>query len=566
MALGLALHAAHDQNAASTLQRTFERCPVLIGRDDNVASFVLPDSGVSRVHASVDIRDGRICVRDSGSTNGTFAGGQRIASDRWVVVGTLDRPCVIRICAWTLTLSAREVAASAEPADGSSFLTAYAAEPIVVPGPASAAAEPSRAPADWAATRVSAELPMLPPHGASARHTVVTPLFQVTRHYALAIAARNELVTVLGEVFDSAPTQERPQMVTEILRTCPEIAADPVVRSVLERHAGRPLVQTVESASAVSLQELARWYVGGRPLKNASDAFALARKLKAGIDELLTGLVPLFAGLDRFEQQMAIRPNKGPAPTDDVALSSRLPRIPRDAARLLFDWTDTTDSAVRAVRTDLVDLTMHQVAVLNGVMRGVKVLLAELAPGTLDKAFEKKLSQRGFFGRLFGRLGAAKAKLELYRERHSDLADEENERFRVIFGPEFAAEYKQAGEAASSALDTLSKPAFAQATPAPAPYPQAPPNQHQATGPIHPSTAAPSMQNAGAPAFAPRILHGQQHPQPSQHQQHPQPSQHQQSPPGPVPGPGQVQHVRPANAPAGPPYPPYQPKPPNHRN
>ena len=306
----------------------------------------------------------------------------------------------------------------------------------------------------------------------------------------------------------------------------------------------------------MSLQELARWYVGGRPLKNASDVFALARKLKAGIDELLTGLVPLFDGLDCFEQQMAIRPNKGQAPTSDVALSSRLPRIPRDAARLLFDWTDTTDSAMRAVRTDLVDLTMHQVAVLNGVMRGVKVLLAELAPGTLDKAFEKKLSQRGFLGRLFGRFGAAKAKLELYRERHSDLADEENERFRVIFGPEFAAEYKQAGEGANPTLESPPKPGYTQTVPAPYPQPSA--NPHYPTGPIHPSTASPPMQNTGASAFPPRMLQGQQHPQ---HPQHPQP------PPGPVPGPGQVQqHVRPANAPAGPPYPPYQPKPPNHRN
>ena len=215
MALGLALHAAHDQGAASPVQRTFERCPVLIGRDDNVASFVLPDSRVSRLHASVDIREGRICIRDSGSTNGTFAGGQRIVSDRWIAVGTLDRPCVIRIGEWTLTVTARELATGAEPADGSSFLTAYAAEPLASPGPSSAAAQPSRGPAEWAATKVSSDLPMLPPHGAAARHTVVTPLLQVSRRYAIAVAARNELVTALGEMFDGSPVHERPQMVAE---------------------------------------------------------------------------------------------------------------------------------------------------------------------------------------------------------------------------------------------------------------------------------------------------------------------------------------------------------------
>lgn len=120
--------------------------------------------------------------------------------------------------------------------------------------------------------------------------------------------------------------------------------------------------------------------------------------------------------------------------------------MPRDAARLLFNWRDPTDNAVRAVRTDLVDLTMHQVAVLNGVMRGVKQLLAELAPGTIEVALRRKLQKRGLFGRIFSSFGAAKDRWDLYRERHGDLADEENERFRVIFGPEFVTEYKQSGE------------------------------------------------------------------------------------------------------------------------
>ena len=153
----------------------------------------------------------------------------------------------------------------------------------------------------------------------------------------------------------------------------------------------------------------------------------------------------MFAGLDRFEQQLALRP-ADTAQGGDLPRSSRLPRVPRDAARLLFNWRDPSDDAVRAVRTDLVDLTMHQVAVLNGVMRGVKQLLAELAPETIEEALRRKLEKRSVLGRVFSSWRAAKDRWALYRERHGDLADEENERFRVIFGPEFVTEYKQSGE------------------------------------------------------------------------------------------------------------------------
>jgi hypothetical protein len=259
-------------------------------------------------------------------------------------------------------------------------------------------------------------------------------------------AARNELVPAIADVIESAPPPQRPQLVRDIMLACEGIEREPGVRALLERHGGAPLPHTLESGAALSLQELARWYVNDQPpITNAPEVFAFARKLKAGIDELLLGLVPMFAGLDRFEQHLALRPPDA-GRGGDLPRSSRLPRVPRDAARLLFNWRDPTDNAVRAVRTDLVDLTMHQVAVLNGVMRGVKQLLAELAPGTIEVALRRKLEKRGFFGRFFSSFGAAKDRWDLYRERHGDLADEENERFRVIFGPEFVTEYKQSGE------------------------------------------------------------------------------------------------------------------------
>jgi len=429
--LGLSVQAVHAQEPTPRFSRVFDRCPVLVGRDVEVANCVLVDARVSRLHASFDIRDGWICVRDSGSTNGTFVEGTRIPVDCWVAAGAINRTCQIGIADFRLTVSACEIEPSAMT-DGTDFLNAVPSE----------AQPPDRT------LRSGAVRPDFIDGLGSRGYTAQIadfPTFPVVRAWGVLSAARSDLLATIAEVVESAPVQQRPQLVRDILHACQTIDREPGVRAILERHGGAPLPHTLESGAALALQELARWYVNDQPpIANAQEVFAFARKLKAGIDELLLGLVPMFAGLDRFEQQLALR--RRDTEGGDVPHSSRVPRVPRDAARLLFNWRDPSDNAVRAVRTDLVDLTMHQVAVLNGVMRGVKQLLAELAPGTIDVALRRKLEKRGPLARLFRSFRSAKDRWELYCERHGDLADEENERFRVIFGPEFVAEYKQSGE------------------------------------------------------------------------------------------------------------------------
>jgi hypothetical protein len=426
----------------------FERCPVLIGRDKEVADCVLPDDRVSRLHASFDIREGWICVRDSGSTNGTFVNGERIPHDRWVAAGEINGTCEVRIAEWLLTVTSREVQTSPS-ASNEDFLTSIPPEPPEE--------EPHESTMIAAGGRPESSAP---PRGKGFTAQVADfPTMPVIRAWGALVAARNALVASLAEVLESAPPAQRAQLVRDILNSCTTIEREPGVRPLLERLGGAQLPYTFESGAALALQELARWYVNDQPpLTSAAEGFAFARKLKAGIDELLLGLVPMFAGLDRFEQQMALRPLEAPNSRGELPRSSRLPRVPRDAARRLFNWRDTTDNAVRAVRTDLVDLTMHQVAVLNGVMRGVKQLVTELAPETIEVAWRRRLEKRGFFGRVISSFRAAKERWELYRERHGDLADEENERFRVIFGPEFAAEYKQSGEATFHGLATTNPP------------------------------------------------------------------------------------------------------------
>lgn len=453
MGLGLALQVTHARQAHPPFARTYERTPVIVGRDNTVAACVLPDDKISRIHVSFDIREGYIVARDAGSTNGTYYGTRRIPTDRWVAVGPVNVTSELRIAEWILHVTTREMQAQAVASTGDFLVNA---------SPPAVASSPD--PGNLNATMASEPLRPSQAGRLQQLRTQINsgPGLRAARAWAQIMTLRNELVTVLAEAIESAPPAERATIARELLGQLPGVEREAGVRALLERN-GVPVPHTNESASALALLELARWYVGQKPLANPNDIFAFARKLKTGIDELLLGILPMFSGLDRFEDQMALRGGGGNP--GEMAPSSRLPRAPRDAARELFDWTDRTDDAIRAIRTDIVDLTMHQTAVLNGVMRGVKQLLLQLSPEEIEGELKTSVARRGALGRVFASFGAAADRWKVFRKRHGDLADEENEQFRIIFGPEFVAEYKsssaEAGGNPNNAITVEGRPPVA---------------------------------------------------------------------------------------------------------
>ena len=74
------------------------KLPVIIGRDDDVATFVIRHPLVSREHCHLEARDGSVVVHDPKSTNGTFVGSRRIRTamcpfGEFLIVG----PIVFRV-------------------------------------------------------------------------------------------------------------------------------------------------------------------------------------------------------------------------------------------------------------------------------------------------------------------------------------------------------------------------------------------------------------------------------------------------------------------------------------
>jgi hypothetical protein len=85
------------------------------------------------------------------------------------------------------------------------------------------------------------------------------------------------------------------------------------------------------------------------------------------------------------------------------------------------------------------NLMVHNVGLVNGVMRGAAALLEQLAPATLEQELETERS-RGKGGLAVGPW-RYRALWDVLKRRHDDLSNEEQERFALLFGADFANAY-----------------------------------------------------------------------------------------------------------------------------
>jgi type VI secretion system protein ImpI len=256
------------------------------------------------------------------------------------------------------------------------------------------------------------------------------PALRLALGYANAMSGVDSFYDALGKELDAAPPEARVPICRDLVSAHAALADDPQAREVLERYGwcassqAQPAIPSLGGAALSAIQELANRYVGpGRTLTTPAEVTAFRDKLRATLDEFLLAYPALVEGKSRFEQQLAIRPEP----------SAALPSSPAALAATLLDWVGNGDDVHQRLRASFAELMMHEVALLNGFQSGVKALLTELSPTRIEKA--AGANRRGLFSRA--------DPWTLYKRRHSDLADEENERFRLLFGPEFVEEYRQ---------------------------------------------------------------------------------------------------------------------------
>ncbi|WXB19859.1 hypothetical protein LZC94_21870 [Pendulispora albinea] len=358
-------------------------------------------------------------MRDAESANGTLANGRRLGVG-WTSLGDLG-PCEIRIGDWVITAHGE-----------------IQAEPLTEESPA--AGELRYLDFDALGSTVTAHsyTRARTGHAETVREALDSPAVEqrLSALFARYEEVALELYTQISDVLSELPPAARPGACDWLQRTLPGLAENNRgFARLFEDSRGAPggaPAAPIERMALEGIEHLARAYVGREPA-TPEEIAAFLRKLHAAVSALLHGHVPLLASLDQFERQLAL----------DGAHPFRLPRAPADLARALFDWNDPTDRASRALGRSFADVMMHHAGVLHGLMRGVKVLLAELAPEAILRGWQERQARRAPVTRGLRSLRQAQELLELYAKRHSDLSDEENEAFRLLFGQEFADEYKQ---------------------------------------------------------------------------------------------------------------------------
>jgi type VI secretion system protein len=136
--------------------------------------------------------------------------------------------------------------------------------------------------------------------------------------------------------------------------------------------------------------------------------------------------VELQKGQEQFGKEMGVRTIK-----EYTALHAA--GTPENVLKYLLDWQVGGSHRTQELVGVYADLMIHQVALINGIMEGVRGLLARLAPQEIERGVTSGWPTR------------AAATWKRYIERHQEIAGEDKNITSVVFGPEFARAYAEVG-------------------------------------------------------------------------------------------------------------------------
>jgi type VI secretion system protein ImpI len=403
MALALAARV-FDTQANQSFDATFAHSPIRIGRNQ-LNDLHLDRPYVSQFHAVIEQRDGQIIVKDLGSTNGTVFAGRRLARDTPTDITSAPEitigPIVMR-----LALVDAAPKKAAPPKDGT----------VLDYGDASSPGVPSLRP----------QKPIPP----GAEDPYIRQLLPYIEAYRASWGA------VYRVIYDHLPRLQPEVRQNYLKRLSMEqaaLAAEADFQKLAQYYGVDPRLMAEPGpaqAAHAAMIELAKTLAPGlKPLDDVEGVLSFARKLRDSMEVFLKCFVSLRDGYQEFEAEVLAR-ERGGAEGDRVATA----KDEKELGMVLLTPEGGAD-APRQLQNIFVDVMSHQVALINGVMEGVRTLLTKLSP----KAIEEELEKRGRKGGLFS--SKFEALWKLYEVVHGDYSGEDKETFLIIFGPQFSRAY-----------------------------------------------------------------------------------------------------------------------------
>jgi type VI secretion system protein ImpI len=189
------------------------------------------------------------------------------------------------------------------------------------------------------------------------------------------------------------------------------------------------LSMSIELLALLGLREMAGSLVPGVPLETTGDVARLLTKMHDLVEMFCRCFVPLRdsrLGASRWARRMA---GSNSASNVDHAVD------PATIASALLDWRNQDYDGPEAAERILADVVVQQAALLETLMRGVGSLLEEISPEAIEQAVREDAGMGGVFGRY-------RALWQTFKERFDHISREEN-RAELLLGPETAAAYRK---------------------------------------------------------------------------------------------------------------------------
>jgi type VI secretion system protein ImpI len=392
-----------DSQSNQSFEAIYERFPVRIGRNQ-LNDLHIDRAYVSQFHAHIELNGNKVFVKDLGSTNGTMHRGQKLARDQLLDITAAPElqigPVIIRL----------------------SFVEVQQAESL-------APYQPSVLDIGTAA---GAELMQnrrrhLPP---GQEDPFIRQLVPYIESYRQAWANVYRLVY---EHLTRLQPEVRTSYLKRLLIEHPTVGQENDFQKVAQYY-GVPVQDWGElgtaNAALAAMAELSKTLApDAPPPDDAAKTLAFARRLRDSMDVFLKCFVSLRDGYQEFEAEV-LRKERFEQEGNKVGAA----KDHRELGRVLFAPDSNSQVTCHQLHEVFVEVMTHQVALLNGVMEGVKQLLDKLSPEAIERVYEQK-GRRGLLSNKYEGLW------EAYQTVHGDYRGEDKETFLIIFGPQFSRAY-----------------------------------------------------------------------------------------------------------------------------
>ncbi len=435
MRTGLRIKATEIGSETVVFETVVPAFPVRFGRS-STCEVRLQQSFVSGTHAVVDLKDGKLQLRDMGSRNKIRLGEDERPLDANAEVDL--RTCGFQFSIGTLKFLLAEVEIEPTSDDAVSIITGKPSFATVVRPDAGALARSAEA----EALASSLEAPFAAYRREWSRFREV-----LEQHLAtMSPSLRPGVLVYVRARFPAACNEPEFQRLFASYAPTPPAAPPPRVN---ERNADAPAV-------LFEIQKLATYFLD-LPIETMDDAARFCARIRDTLAAFLMSVVPLRDGIRVIASQLGSQAST-PVDTLDFAKTGA------EVADVLLNWKNTTDAKL-AVDQFFKRAQIHQIGLISGVMRGVQVLLEELSPTKIRAYYEQGGARRwGAPASPASRKvwpWSYRALWDAFADRHRDLASEESGYFRVIFGPEFDYVYR------SQDLEAVAEPAPGEDQPPP---------------------------------------------------------------------------------------------------